>query len=424
MSRNKRRNLKIINKRKFFSTIIILFSIILLSLIFLIFKLPLNNNNMNNDSNLTLSNSNENTDNDKSTKSKEEVKIPEDITINMSVIGDIMCHNSQYQDAYNSSSDTYDFSYVFDNVKYYIQTADVAVGNLETTFAGKERGYSNYPTFNTPEALAYNLKDLGIDILSTANNHSLDKGYSGLESTIDFLDDADIPHLGTYKSQEERDTIFYTNVKGMNIAFLSYTYGTNGIPVPSGKEYCINLIDKELIAKDLEKAKEKNPDLICVIMHWGVEYATKQNKTQEELADFLFENGADIILGGHPHVLEPMEKRTITLADGTTKEGFLIYSLGNFISGQTQPNTRDTVILNLQITLKGENKKISIDKATYIPLYMYKGTSNLKKYKLLDINKSIENYEDGSNTSIGQSTYNTLKTELKNIKKILGEEIN
>lgn len=237
------------------------------------------------------------------------------------------------------------------------------------------------------------------------------------------MDDADIAHTGTFKSIAERNTILIKNVKGLNIAFLSYTYGTNGISVPSDKYYCINLIDKDLISKHLELAKQQNPDIICVIMHWGVEYATKQNSTQEDLANFLFENGADVILGGHPHVLQPMEKRTVTLADGTTKDGFVIYSLGNFISGQTKTNTKNSIILNLQITKNGETGKINIDKATYTPIYMYKKSSGTQKYKLLDIEKSINLYEQGVDTSIGQTTYNTLKTELEKIKNIVGEEI-
>lgn len=213
-------------------------------------------------------------------------KAPENLSFTMAVTGDIMCHNTQYKDAFNSSTGKYDFSYVFEDVKKYIQTADVAVGNIETTFTGSEVGYSGYPTFNTPEALAYNLKDLGFDVLTTSNNHSLDKGYKGIESTIHYLDDADIAHTGTFTSEESQNTILFKNVKGVNIAFLSYTYGTNGIPVPNGKEYCINLIDKDLIKKHIELAKEGNPDLICVSMHWGVEYRTSATDEQKELADY------------------------------------------------------------------------------------------------------------------------------------------
>ena len=353
-----------------------------------------------------------------------ETPIVEDKHISMSVIGDIMCHNSQYNDAYVSSTDTYDFSYVFENIKQYIEPADIAIGNIETTFAGKERGYSNYPTFNSPEQLATNLKDLGIDVLCTANNHSLDKGYSGLTSTLKFLDEAGISHMGTYDSAESQNEILIKDVNGIKIAFLAYTYGTNGIPVPKNNPYCINLIDKDLILKHLELAKEQNPDLICVNMHWGLEYKTKQNSEQEELADFLFTNGVDIILGSHPHVLQPMEKKTITLEDGSTKDCFVIYSLGNFISGQNQDNTRNSVILNIECTKSGETNKTTIDSVSYVPIYMYKSSSGkTKRYKVLDIEKSIENYENGTDKSIGQKTYSTLKTELNKIKTTMGENI-
>lgn len=351
--------------------------------------------------------------------------VPEDINITMSVIGDIMCHDSQYKDAYVKATDSYDFSYVFSDIQKYLQVADIAVGNLETTFAGKERGYSNYPTFNTPEQLAYNLKTLGLDVLSTANNHSLDKGYTGLVSTLNFLDDAGIAHTGTYASAEDQNKILIQNVKGISIAFLSFTYGTNGIPVPSGKDYCINLIDEDLILSQIELAKAQNPDIICVFMHWGIEYKTKQNKEQERLANLLFENGVDVILGGHPHVLQPMEKRQITLADGTTKDGFIIYSLGNFISGQRDLDTKSSAILNLNITKNGKTGKISVDEAKYVPVYMYRdsNTSKLQRFKLFDIRTSIEKYESGEDTSIGKTLYKTLKDSLDFSTKILGDEI-
>lgn len=347
------------------------------------------------------------------------VETPKNITVNMAVIGDIMCHSTNFQSAYNSETDSYDFSNVFTDIKPYIENADIAVGNLETTFAGKNVGYSGYPTFNTPEALAKNIVDLGVDVVSTANNHSLDKRYNGLISTLDELDKVGLSHTGTYRSKEEQDTILTKNVNGINIAFLSFTYGTNGIPVPSGKEYCVNLINENLILDQLSKAKALNPDVICVNMHWGNEYKLVQNKTQEKLADFLFKNGADIILGSHPHVLEPMEKRTITLEDGSTKDGFLIYSLGNFMSGQVIENTRNSIILQLQIT-KHSNNKITIDSYNYIPTYMLDtGINSNDRYKILDVNNTISKYENGD-TSISESLYNTLKSVKVKIEKVIG----
>lgn len=361
------------------------------------------------------------TESNLSTGNNENVEpVKEDVNIKMTVIGDIMCHNSQYKDAYDGS--TYDFSYVFDDIKDYISSADIAVGNLETTFAGKERGYSNYPRFNSPEQLAYNLKDTGIDVLCTANNHSMDTNYSGVVSTLDFLDDAGISHMGTSRTAEEQNQILVKDVNGIKIAFLAFTYGTNGIPVPSANSYCVNLIDKDLILKQLELAKAQEPDLICVNMHWGLEYQNVQNSEQEDLADFLFENGVDVILGSHPHVLQPMEKRTVTLEDGTTKDCFVIYSLGNFISGQTKKNTRTSIILNINFTKDGETGKTTIGDVSYVPIYMYKSSSgSTKRYKLLDITSSIAEYENGSDTSIGQSTYSTLKSELTRVNEMMAK---
>ena len=350
-----------------------------------------------------------------------EAEKPKDITVNVVSLGDIMCHSSNFQDAYNKETDSYDFSYVFTDIKNYIQNADLAIGNLETTFAGKDAIYSGYPNFNTPEILAKNLKDLGIDVVSTANNHSLDKKYSGLVSTLDELDKVGISHTGTYRSLDEQNTITTKNVNGITFAFLSFTYGTNGIPVPSGKDYCINLIDENLIQAQIAKAKELNPDVLCVCMHWGEEYHLKQNSTQEKLADFLFKNGVDIIFGNHPHVLQPMEKRSVTLEDGTTKDGFVIYSHGNFMSGQVAENTTNSIILQLQIT-KHTNGTITIDSYNYIPTFMYhEGSGQNINYKIMDINKSIKDYENG-NSKISENLYNTLLNAKKKIDSILKEE--
>lgn len=397
-------------KRTFFLILLIIFAIILGGIGYKRFYS--NNSKFVSSENISQDNSNSE-DSDLTVKTTKK----EDITINMSVIGDIMCHNSQYIDAFNGS--TYDFSYVFSDIKHYIDNADIAIGNLETTFAGAARGYSNYPTFNTPEQLAQNLKDFGIDVVSTANNHCMDTGYKGLVSTLDYLDSAGISHTGTSRTQEEQNTVLIKDINGIKIAFLSFTYGTNGIPVSSERTYSVNLISDELILNQLQLAKAQNPDLICVSMHWGIEYQNTQNKEQERLADLLFQNGSDIILGSHPHVLQPMEKRTITLEDGSTKDGFVIYSLGNFMSGQTKERTRNSIILNIELTKNGETDKISIGNISYIPIYMYKNTSKTtQKYLVLDIENAIKQYDSGKHI-INSSTYSTLKTELSRIKNTM-----
>ena len=354
----------------------------------------------------------------------EEEKVPDDITINMTVTGDVLCHNTNFWDAYDASTDSYDFSYVFEDIEKYFSSADIAVGTIETSFAGKEAGYSNYPTFNSPEELATDLKELGYDVMAMATNHCLDKGYKGLVNTIEELDKAGIKHIGTYKSEEDSKEILIQDVKGIKMAFLNYTYGTNGIPIPAGKEYSVNLIDKDKIKADIEKAKKLNADVICVNMHWGEEYRQTATQEQEELADFLFQNGVDLILGSHTHVLEPMEKRTVTLADGTKKDGFVIYSLGNFMSGQNANYTRQSVILDIQLTKKGKDNTISIDSVKYTPIYMYNiyAGKSMNRFKIMDIEEEIKKYDEGD-TTIGTQLYNTLVSELDHVYKVVGNEI-
>ena len=382
-----------------------------------------NTNQSNSTQTAITDNSTNNTQNVNSDTTTTTEPTKKSTTINMALTGDIMCHNTIYNDAFNKQSNTYDFSYIFDDIKYNIQTADIAIGNLETTFAGSSKGYSSYPTFNTPESLAYTLKKVGFDVLSTANNHCYDKGYSGIESTINYLDDADISHTGTFKSEEEQNKILVKNVKGIQIAFLSFTYGTNGITVPSDKSYSVNLIDKDLIKKQLDLAKKQNPDMICVSMHWGIEYQTTPNSEQKDLADFLFKNGADIIIGNHPHVLQNFEKREITLDDGTSKDGLVIYSLGNLLADQNKKYTRDSAIMNVSVT-KDENGKIKINTVKYTPIYIYKDTSkSTQKFKIINIQNAIDSFEAGYSPNLSKTTYNTFKTELENIKNILGEEI-
>ena len=320
--RNNRKNKHINDDTKKITNVLlkVIFILVILFLIIVIFNIAKNWINYHTITEQYLENLNTVENSNKAENLDNQEASNTDTTFNLTAIGDIMCHNTQYMDAYNSSTGEYDFSYVFDDISYYIKNSSITVANLETTFAGEDKGYSNYPRFNTPDALAYNLKKLGIDVISTAGNHSLDYGFDGLSRTIDVLNSADISHVGTYKTQEERDTIVFKYVKGVKIAFINYAYGTNGITIPSDKPFCINLIDKELIKKDIDNAKSQNADMIVASVHWGTEYSTVPNDTQNELADFLFQNGVNIILGTHPHVLQKMEKRTVTLEDGSTRE--------------------------------------------------------------------------------------------------------
>lgn len=379
----------------------------------------INGTNLADESNIIASKNDilENQEKNAENKVEEEKQI-EDSHMRLSVIGDIMCHNTQYMDAYDSSTKTYDFSYVFEDVQEATSDSDILMGNLETTFAGAEKGYSNYPHFNTPEQLAVDLKEMGIDILTTANNHCMDTGYDGVESTLSYLDEAGIEHTGTNRSIEEQNKVLIKEVNGIKLAFLSFTYGTNGIKIPSDKSYAVNLIDEEFILSQIELAQQENPDLIIASMHWGIEYQNTQNENQEKWADFLIENGVSIIFGSHPHVLQPMEYREVKLENGDVRKGFVIYSLGNFMSGQTQKNTQTSIILSLDINKKGNTSEIFVDDVSYVPIYTYKGNGN-KKYKILNMDKAIREYENETNMTMGRNNYILFKQEVERLEKLL-----
>lgn len=357
-----------------------------------------------------------------------------DIVSTLAVCGDAMSHMPQTRDAYDSETGTYDYKPMIRFAKPWTLQADYAVVNLETTFAGGP-DYSGFPAFNTPDALGEALKDAGFDLVSTANNHCLDRGYEGMVRTLDVLDDLGLAHVGTYRSAEERavqNGIHMADVGGIQVAFLSYTYGTNGIPVSKSHPDTVNLLhtdymsdaqvlDTARLADDLAAAEALSPDLIAVIVHWGVEYQTTQNAHQEEIADFLFEHGADVILGSHPHVLQPMETRTLTDADGTTHTGFVCWSLGNFISSQNDEYTDTTVVLNLELTKNPNTGVTEVTDVSYVPLYMLDREQEVdgERYTLLDAHRGIEAYASGD-SYISSSTEKKLQKCVSDCQMILG----
>ena len=285
-------------------------------------------------------------------------------TVTMAVVGDIMVHDYQYHEAYDPATGEYNFMHNFQDMKQYFEGYDLVVGNLELTFGGPDRPYASFPCFNTPDSFLDALKDAGFDILTTANNHSMDTGKAGLLRTLDKLDEYGIQHMGTYRSQEERDTILYQEVNGICLAFLSYTYGTNGIPVPD--DYLVNFIDEDQMVKDIQIARE-NADVVVVMPHMGNEYETYPREIFVEWADLMFDAGADIVLASHPHVLQKMEYRTLDHGNGQ-HDGFIIYSLGNFISSQTTPPRNASIVLHLTVEQVADQAP-TVKEVSFVPIW-------------------------------------------------------
>ncbi|MCM3616115.1 CapA family protein [Sutcliffiella horikoshii] len=301
-------------------------------------------------------------------KSKEFVKTEKSFRTEatISAVGDLLIHSTVY-DAAKTGENSYNFNPMLERVKTYLQETDISIANQETIIGGTEIGLSNYPSFNSPFEVADALQEAGVDIVSIANNHTLDRGEKAIMNAINHYEKIGMEYVGGYKSTEDKARLRTISQNGIEFSFLSYTYGTNGIPIPEGKEYFVNLIDREAIKKDVEEAKQ-NSDVVVVAMHWGVEYILYPNTEQEELAGFLAEIGVDIVIGHHPHVLQPM--KFIERPDGSKM--FVVYSLGNFLSGQKDDYKDIGGILQLHVEkfVDGSEKKIEIKVDNFIPTYV------------------------------------------------------
>jgi len=299
-------------------------------------------------------------------------------TVTIGGIGDILIHDWVYNDAKAAAG--YNFKPMFEQVKPLLQQPDVLLANQETILGGKTFGISSYPLFNSPQEVGDALIDAGVDIVSTANNHSLDKGEKGQIASLNYMDQIGLSHVGTYRSHEDKQKLKVITKNGIKIGFLSYTYGTNGIPVPEGKEYLVNLIDKEAIKQEIYRAKGV-ADVLIMSIHWGNEYQRYPVEAQIELAQFLADEGIDVIFGHHPHVLQPMS--WIKAKDG--RDVFVVYSLGNFLSGQYHDYKDIGGMATVEITKEvyDGGKKITINNPQFYPTYV--SNKGLKQYRIVPL---------------------------------------
>jgi poly-gamma-glutamate capsule biosynthesis protein CapA/YwtB (metallophosphatase superfamily) len=312
-------------------------------------------------------------------------------TLSLLFSGDIMGHGVQIKSA-QTGKNQYDYNPCFKYIKPLIEKSDLAFCNLEVTLPGKAP-YTGYPQFRSPDELAEAIKNAGFDVVFTANNHSNDSYASGLIHTIDALQDLNLQHTGTFKNAAERKMNYPLMVykKGFKLAFLNYTYDTNGIP--NQAPTIVNLISDDLIEEDMAAARAKKPDFIIAVMHWGIEYKLKENEDQIRTAKLLIKNGADLIIGMHPHVVEPIRKETATTLEGKSKEVVVVYSLGNFISNQKQPNTDGGILFQCKLIKRNGNKKAELSTYGYTPVwtYIHKGVAGKVTYYTLPIAKMEAN---------------------------------
>ena len=333
-------------------------------------------------------------------------------------VGDIMMHSTQTRSGYDAKRQTYNFDSFFAPVKNILSKGDWVIGNLETPLAGEDAGgYTGYPLFNAPAQLADAAKKAGFNILTTANNHALDRGEKGVIRTIANLGDRRIALTGTAASATEASKPLITTKNNISLAILAYTYGTNGIPIPKGKDYLVSLIDEKKIVKDIAKARKQGVDIIAISLHFGDEYQRQPNPQQKQLVENLLTAGADIILGSHPHVVQPYKIFKFPGKNGKTRKAVVIYSMGNFISGQTQDYTDLGVIFQVTIRKKFPEKTTEITGIKALPTLVHRYTlNNQLKYRVLPLEQTVTQKKD---SFLATSQYPVLEAQLQKMNKHL-----
>ena len=339
---------------------------------------------------------------------KEEVK-EKVYTTSVITAGDNLIHSSLYNEAHrNANYDGYDFSPMYELLKPIVSNYDIEYYNQETILGGSEIGLSDYPTFNSPYEVGDTMIDLGFNLVSLATNHTIDSGSKAVLNSREYWNSKEnVLAVGSYSSEEERNKVDIRESNGITYTMLNYTYGTNGIKVPEGKEYLVNVwptdLDindpekdteyqdyKKTVLEDIKRVRDK-VDVLLVAMHWGVEYTHEPTEYEKDMAKFLADNGVDVIIGTHPHVIQP-----VTWIDNT----LVIYSLGNLISAQYQNQSTCTdykcttgLMTSFKITKteKGKDKTIKIDDVSNELIYTY--YSGFRNFKVVPFsNEAIKTY--------------------------------
>lgn len=343
------------------------------------------------------------------------VQIPQDQTTSISLVmvGDNLIHSSIYKDAKRlANGNGYDFKPIIEYIKEKVQNYDLAYYNQETILGGTELGVSDYPTFNSPQEAGDAMIDAGFNLVSLATNHTMDRGEKAVLSSREYWDEHSDEALavGSYSSEEERNKVEIREKNGITYAMLNYTYGTNGMPVPTGKDYLVNVWPtnleindpardtnyqnyKKQVKKDIE-AVRNDVDVLIVAMHWGVEYTHNPTQYQVDSANFLAENDVDIVIGTHPHVIQP-----VTWIDDT----LVFYSLGNFVSAQLQDQNYNKMVglmssLTITKTVKDGKTDISIDNIQNELIFTSYNSNKWNNFKVVpfsneNIGKYLSNYK-------------------------------
>ncbi|MGD0152263.1 MAG: CapA family protein [Thermacetogeniaceae bacterium] len=320
------------------------------------------------------------------------------VQITVAAAGDLLMHNTVVNSAYDGVARRYDFNPDFAAIAPYLRSPDYTIANLETRLAGPSFGYTGYPRFNTPAELARAMREAGVDLLSTANNHSLDMGWTGIVNTLDNLDAAGMAHIGTYRTPAEKASPLIVDVRGIKLAWLNYTATTNGLSLPPGKGFAVNLLSPEAVAAEAREARRRGADLVLAVIHFGNEYQRYPDASQRQIALQLAASGVDVIINSHPHVVQPIEVLPVQRDDGRTYNCVVAYSLGNFISDQRWRYSDSGIILYLEIIKDQAGTRVQ--GTSYLPVYVQKSTAAGRlRFRVLPVSPAVPVTSDNSLTA-------------------------
>ena len=318
----------------------------------------------------------------KKTKTKVKKVQKEEYQASLVMVGDALIHSNIYLDA-KKSDGTYDFKPMLELTKPITSKYDLAYYNQETILGGTSLGISSYPRFNSPTEVGDAFLDSGFNLVSLANNHTMDKGEQGVINSLNYWNEKkDVVHAGQYSSFDDRDSVNVYEKNGIKYAFFSYTTWTNGLETPAGKEYLNNVYSNDKAQNDISKVRD-SVEVVIVAMHWGNEYSLGVSDKQIEIANYLSSLGVDIIIGSHPHVVEPVEFIGKTL---------VIYSLGNFISDQEGIERLTGLMMSVDIKKSVDSgiTTISLDNLKADLVYTYsKYGRGFKIYPYSELNNVI-----------------------------------
>jgi poly-gamma-glutamate synthesis protein (capsule biosynthesis protein) len=308
----------------------------------------------------------------------------EPIRITVAAVGDIIPDDSILQAVRDPDTGSYDFQSVLTPIRPYLAGADYTVANLETRLAGPENGYSGYPRMNSPTELAYALKTAGVDMAATANNHSLDMGWEGIVGTLDRLDQAGIAHVGTYRSSQERNTPVVVDVGGIRVGFLNYTASLNGL-IPSAEQegYAVNMLDPDVVAEDAMTARTWGAEVVIALLHYGEEYEREPSEEQVEISQEILSRGVDVIIGSHPHVVQPIA-HVVQYSNWKVTGKYVAYSLGNFLSNQRWRYSDSGLVAYVHIEKRG--LRTLVTGVSYLPVYVQRSAAESPvRYRVLPV---------------------------------------